>query len=210
MMPKRSAMAPASGWPSPHSRFCIASARPKTSRPQAKSRLIGWMKKPRLERGPKLSMPIAHPQMMITSGVRQLPRPEDGRSSPVVTAMSNSPGGRVECAAGLMHLHENPKGSRRKFAPQGSAAKSASAIRTATFGVAHEPGSTSAVRNADPCATGSNLGRAMMRLAPTPLARSDISAELWAASASSAEIAAVWAGLPQLGASLPSPQARGR
>jgi hypothetical protein len=39
---------------------------------------------------------------------------------------------------------------------------------------------------------------------------SDISAELLAASASCAEICAVWAGVPQLGASLPSPQARGR
>ena len=38
----------------------------------------------------------------------------------------------------------------------------------------------------------------------------DSSAELLAASASSAEISAVWAGVPQLGASLPSPQARGR
>jgi hypothetical protein len=39
---------------------------------------------------------------------------------------------------------------------------------------------------------------------------SDISAELFASSASSAEIAAVCFGVPQLGASLPSPQARGR
>jgi hypothetical protein len=39
---------------------------------------------------------------------------------------------------------------------------------------------------------------------------SDNSAELFAAPASSAEISAVWAGVPQLGASLPSPQARGR
>jgi hypothetical protein len=36
------------------------------------------------------------------------------------------------------------------------------------------------------------------------------SAELCAASASLADISAVWAGVPQLGASLPSPQARGR
>ncbi len=72
--PKRSAMAPAIGWPSPHSRFCSASARPKTSRPQANSRLIGWMKKPRLERGPKPNSAIKHPQMMITSGVRQVAR----------------------------------------------------------------------------------------------------------------------------------------
>jgi len=39
---------------------------------------------------------------------------------------------------------------------------------------------------------------------------SDISAELLAASASCADICAVCAGVPQLGASLPSPQARGR
>ena len=45
-MPKRSAIAPAKGWPRPHSRFCTASARPNTSRPQENSRLIGWMKKP--------------------------------------------------------------------------------------------------------------------------------------------------------------------
>ena len=57
----------------PHNRFCSASARPNTSRPQANSRLIGCTKKPRLERGPKLNSAIAHPQMMITSGVRQLP-----------------------------------------------------------------------------------------------------------------------------------------
>ena len=37
-----------------------------------------------------------------------------------------------------------------------------------------------------------------------------ISAELLASWASSAESAAVWAGVPQLGSSLPSPQARGR
>ena len=44
----------------------------------------------------------------------------------------------------------------------------------------------------------------------TPHRLSDISAELLAAPASSAEISAVCAGVPQLGASLPSPQARGR
>jgi hypothetical protein len=45
------------------------------------------MKKPRLERGPKLNSAIAHPQMMITIGVRQLETPEDGRRSPDVTAI---------------------------------------------------------------------------------------------------------------------------
>jgi hypothetical protein len=33
-VPKRSAMMPASGWPIPHNRFCNASAKAKTSRPQ--------------------------------------------------------------------------------------------------------------------------------------------------------------------------------
>src|SRR5258706_15521405 len=52
----------------------------------------------------------------------------------------------------------------------------------------------------------SSIGR--MRLYRRTL-DSDISAELCAASASFAEMAAVSAGVPQLGASLPSPQARG-
>ena len=34
-----------------------------------------------------LNSAIAHPQMMITSGVRQVAAPEDGRRSPVVTAI---------------------------------------------------------------------------------------------------------------------------
>jgi len=39
---------------------------------QANSRLIGWMKKPRLDRGPKLNKATAQPQAMMTRGVRQL------------------------------------------------------------------------------------------------------------------------------------------
>ena len=61
-----------------------AGARPKTSRPQVKSRLIGWMKKPRLERGPKLNSAMTQPQMMMTSGVRQVAA---GLRLSVVTAM---------------------------------------------------------------------------------------------------------------------------
>src|SRR5215207_9489748 len=114
-MPKRSAMAPAIGWPRPHNRFCSASARPKTSRPQVNSRLIGWMKKPRLERGPKLNSAIKHPQMMMTSGVRQVPGPEDGLISLVVAAMCfpltiGARNRRAKCYDELMHLHEKPKG----------------------------------------------------------------------------------------------------
>ena len=60
------------------------------SRPQENSRLIGWTKKPRLERGPKLNNPIAQPQMMITSGVRQLGAAGDRRRAPSVAAMQNS------------------------------------------------------------------------------------------------------------------------
>jgi hypothetical protein len=58
------------------------------------------MKKPRLERGPKLNSAIKHPQMMMTSGVRQVPRPEDGRRSPVVAAMPK-PQKPIECVMGL-------------------------------------------------------------------------------------------------------------
>ena len=149
-MPKRSAMAPAIGWPRPHNRFCSASARPKTSRPQANSRLIGWMKKPRLERGPKLNSAIRHPQMMMTSGVRQVPRPEDGRRSPVVTAMCFPCHGarnrQTKCYGELMHLHENPKRAREKNFPlQGSPAKLARAMRaipaTSNVGAKRESGS---------------------------------------------------------------------
>jgi hypothetical protein len=45
------------------------------------------MKKPKLDRGPKLNRAIAQPQTMMTSGVRQVAAPEDGRKSPAVTAI---------------------------------------------------------------------------------------------------------------------------
>ena len=66
--PNRSAIAPANGWPSPHSRFWIASARPKTVAAPVLVDSIGCMKKPSVERGPKLSIAIRQPQMMMTSG----------------------------------------------------------------------------------------------------------------------------------------------
>jgi hypothetical protein len=44
------------------------------------------MKKPTLDRGPKLNRAIAHPQMMMTSGVRQVAL-EAGRMMSAVTAM---------------------------------------------------------------------------------------------------------------------------
>ena len=90
-VPKRSAIAPEIGWPNPHNRFWIANARPNTSRPQENSRLIGCRKKPKVERGPKVSMPIRQPHTTITSGVRQLPTPPARCKSSVVAAMQIPP-----------------------------------------------------------------------------------------------------------------------
>src|SRR6266404_8351220 len=42
------------------------------------------MKKPKLDRCPKLSSAIAQPQMMMTSGVRQVPAPGEERRSPAI------------------------------------------------------------------------------------------------------------------------------
>src|SRR3974390_1337920 len=72
------------------------------------------MKKPSADRGPKLKSPIAQPQTMMTSGVRQLATFEAGLRSPAVVDM-HCPGccsrlrmsGRVGLRE-LMHLHENP------------------------------------------------------------------------------------------------------
>src|ERR1700693_3347465 len=114
-MPNRSAIAPASGWPSPHNRFCTASARPNTSRPHEKSRPIGWMKKPRLDLGPKLNKAMAQPQKMMISGVRQLSTREAELRSPSVVDIQISPRGLggsekhgPRSSQELMHSHENP------------------------------------------------------------------------------------------------------
>src|ERR1700683_3215237 len=125
-LPKRSAIAPANGCPIPHSRFWIASARPNTSRPQENSRLIGCMKKPKVERGPNVSMPIRQPHTTITSGVRQAVA-EEGRRGVASVAVIQFPDmvgadrtrdvdvrGRKSPAnqrpAKLMHRHGNPNG----------------------------------------------------------------------------------------------------
>jgi hypothetical protein len=52
---------------------------------------MGWMKKPRLDLGPKLNKPIAHPQAMTTSGVRQPTLLEAGPSSPEAVDMQIPP-----------------------------------------------------------------------------------------------------------------------
>src|ERR1700741_5632639 len=72
------------------------------------------MKKPRLERGPKLNSAIAQPQTMITSGVRQLPMPGAVRNSPAFADMQISRwwcrarrGSRIHYRE-LIHFHGNP------------------------------------------------------------------------------------------------------
>jgi hypothetical protein len=52
--------------------------------------LIGWRKKPKVERGPKVRIAIRQPQAMITAGVRQ---PIDGVAGAVV-AIPSSPSWR--------------------------------------------------------------------------------------------------------------------
>jgi hypothetical protein len=86
------------------------------------------MKKPRLERGPKLNSAIKHPQMMMTSGVRQVPRPEDGLMSPLVAAMCfpwtiGARNRRAKRYDELMHLHEKPKGRAAKILAAGQPCK---------------------------------------------------------------------------------------
>ena len=70
-VPKRSAIAPAIGWPMPQRRFWIAKASANTSRPQPFAFDIGVRKNPNDERGPKLSIAISEPQMRMMAGVRQ-------------------------------------------------------------------------------------------------------------------------------------------
>src|SRR5258708_34143182 len=77
------------------------------------------MKKPKLDRGPKLSSAIAQPQMMMTSGGRQ-GVPEAGRRSSAITAIDfpqyeSAPGiPRGKRYRKLMHLHGKPKGVHGK------------------------------------------------------------------------------------------------
>ena len=64
--------------------------------------------------------------MMITSGVRQVPRPEDGLMSPVVTDIRfpcDRPTESPANVTGLMHLHENPKGRGEKSSAAGQPCK---------------------------------------------------------------------------------------
>ena len=71
LAPKRSAMPPANGWPTPHSKFWMAKAIENTSRSQWLACDSGARKKPSEERGPKLIKEIRQPHTTTTSGVRQ-------------------------------------------------------------------------------------------------------------------------------------------
>ena len=70
--PKRSAIMPASGWPTPQSRFCSASAKANTSRPQWLALDMGVRKKPCVERGPYAMIAMRQPNPTITAGVRHV------------------------------------------------------------------------------------------------------------------------------------------
>ena len=100
------------GWPIPHSKFWMASARPNTLRPHANSRLIGCMKKPKVDRGPNVSMPIRQPHTTITSGVRQLLAPRAGGE--LFCRRSHAAPGplrrRDRRYGKLMHRHGNTNG----------------------------------------------------------------------------------------------------
>jgi len=73
--------------------------------------------------------------MMITSGVRQVPSPEDGLMSPVVADICfpwtiGARNRQAKRYGELMQLHEKPKGaSQKNFPLQGSSAKLARTMR---------------------------------------------------------------------------------
>ncbi len=87
--PQRSATAPAKGCATPHSRFCSASAKPKTPRPQSRSLLIGTMKMPKLVRTPNDRISTTTPASNMTAGVRQ-----DRRSVMQIASLSRCATGR--------------------------------------------------------------------------------------------------------------------
>src|SRR5262249_35095206 len=70
-MPKRSASMPANGCTVPHSRFWIAIAKPKTSRPHSFACDCGVRNNPSVERVPKFIIAISDPASRMTTGVRQ-------------------------------------------------------------------------------------------------------------------------------------------
>ena len=125
-----------------------------------------------------------------------------------------------------MHSHANPKGGVTQILrPQGSPAKSSSAmwgdVGARVYLVVPAQAGTDTPQPALLEKEDNDVREKQFPLVVMGpgLRRDDkepyrfalaCSAELWAASASLAEISAVAAAVPQLGASLPSPQLRGR
>src|SRR4051794_34651307 len=70
--PNLSAIAPATGPPTPHSRFWMAIASANTSRPQPFACDSGVRKNPIEERGPKVMTEMQQPHSISTTGVRQV------------------------------------------------------------------------------------------------------------------------------------------
>ena len=86
-MPNLSASMPTKGWPMPQTRFWMAIASAKTSRPQPYSVDIGVRKKPMVERGPKPIAPMAQPATRTTGTERQKAR-DAGRVAEVIVVRS--------------------------------------------------------------------------------------------------------------------------
>src|SRR5262249_34692979 len=70
--PKRSAIAPVSGWAAPHSSIWIARARENTSRPHACELEIGVSRNASPKRAPKPITAMRQPHARVTIGLRQL------------------------------------------------------------------------------------------------------------------------------------------
>ena len=70
-VPNRSAIAPATGTPMPHSRFWIASASAKVSRDQPRSVVIGSKYSPKLDRMPNPMSEIRHAAAITATTVRR-------------------------------------------------------------------------------------------------------------------------------------------
>ena len=87
-----SANAPANGCPTPHKRFCSASANANTSRPHPVEPVTGVRKKPSDARGPKLSSAIKQPHSTMIAGARQV----NGLAAVMVVVMGISGAANIE------------------------------------------------------------------------------------------------------------------
>ena len=102
--------------------------------------LIGCTKKPKVERGPKVSSAIRQPQTTITSGVRQVGGASDEPSRLHCRHANSSESAIAGCrqigdtpSRTLMHSHGNPnRRSRRNVPPQCSVAIAAVSLTNLT------------------------------------------------------------------------------